>query len=257
MKFHARGNALTRRGLRSICKVLGIGEPEVWAVLNVETRGFGFLPDRCPQILFERHIFSRLTAMRFDGRHPDISNANPGGYAGGAAEYARLEKAMALDADAALASASWGIGQVMGFNHKLAGYDTVAAMVKDMVKGEDAQLMAVATFIKNNSLHKPLARHDWAAFARGYNGPDFRRNDYDNRLAAAHARFAALLPDLDLRTAQAALGYLGFPPGPIDGLHGRLTRSALIRFQEKHKLLVTGELDRTTKSRLFAAAWPK
>ena len=38
-----------------------VGLPEIWAVLRVETRGCGFLPDRRPQILFERHIFHRET----------------------------------------------------------------------------------------------------------------------------------------------------------------------------------------------------
>lgn len=257
MQFLAKGTALTRRGMNNACRVLGIGEPEVWAVLNVETRGFGFLPDRRPQILFERHIFSRLTSRRFDAGHPDLSSASPGGYAGGGAEYARLQKAMTLDRNAALAAASWGIGQVMGFNHKAAGHATVGAMVKAMVKDEDAQLLAMMSFIKNNGLHSPLARHDWAAFARGYNGPDFRKNDYDHRLQAAHAKFEALLPDLELRTAQAALTYLGFSPGPIDGLQGRLTRSALLAFQQQRGLPVTGELDRTTRSRLLADAWPR
>lgn len=257
MEFKGKGTPLSRRGMNSVCKSLGVAEPVVCAVLNVETRGFGFLPDRRPQILFERHVFSRLTGGKFDARNPDISNRSPGGYAGGAAEYARLRKAMALDRDAALASTSWGIGQVMGFNHKVAGYETVAAMVMDMVKGEDAQLAAMARFITNKRLASALVHTDWTAFARGYNGRDFKINDYDTRLAGAHAKFKTLLPDLTLRAAQAALTYLGFSPGPIDGLRGRLTRSALIQFQQKHRLAATGELDKATKSRLLATAWPK
>lgn len=257
MDFRGQGRALTKKGFRTVCESLGVGEPEIWAVLNVETRGYGFLPDRRPQILFERHVFSRLTERRHDARHSDLSSQRPGGYAGGAAEYLRLKKAMTLDSDAALQSTSWGIGQVMGFNYQAAGYETVSAMVMDMIGDEDTQLIAMTNFIGNNQLARALAHHDWTAFARGYNGKDFHRNDYDTRLAAAHAKFRAILPDLNLRRAQAALSYLGFSPGPIDGLRGRLTASALIRFQEKHKLPATGDLDRVTRSRLFAAAWPE
>src|SRR5450759_3249470 len=107
MNFQGEGRPLSDEGLGQICSTLGVSEPEVWAVLTVETRGFGFLQDRRPRILFERHVFHRLTQGRHDSGHADISNAKAGGYAGDAAEYARLEKAMGLDRDAALESASW------------------------------------------------------------------------------------------------------------------------------------------------------
>lgn len=257
MEFEGEGKPTSGKGMRSVGKSLGVAEPAVWAVLNVETQGFGFPPDRRPQIPFERQVFSRLAGGQFDHGNRDIGDENRDGYAGGAAEYARLHKAMGLDSDAAPASASWGIGQVMGFKDEVAGYETVAAMVGDMVKDEAAQWVAMARFIANERLSTALARNDWTAFARGDNGKDFRRNDHDARVAAAHAKCTTLLPDLNLRTAQAALTYLGMSPGPIDGLRGRLARSALIPFQQKHKLAATGELDKATKSRLLAAAWPK
>jgi N-acetylmuramidase len=47
----------------------------------------------------------------------------------------------------------------------------------------------MANFLKASRLDEPLARHDWAAFARGYNGPEFSRNQYDTRLAAAFRNF--------------------------------------------------------------------
>ena len=128
--------------------------------------------------------------------------------------------------------ASWGIGQVMGFNHKVAGFDTVNALVKNMVKDENAQLLAMANFIKGNNLAGALQRTNWVSFARGYNGRDFKKNEYDTRLAAAHTKYKIILPDLALRSAQAALHYLGFNTEPIDGICGRRTRSALIQFQE-------------------------
>ena len=122
MEFSGKGAPISGAGMAKVCDTLDVGEPEIWAVLTVETRGFGYLPDRRPQILFERHWFSRLTNRRFDGAHPDISNRSPGGYKGGAAEYARLAQARALDEEAALKSASWGLPQIMGFNHAGAGF---------------------------------------------------------------------------------------------------------------------------------------
>ena len=255
MDFQGQGRPLSDEGMDRVCETLGVEEAEVWAVLTVETRGFGFLQDRRPQILFERHIFRRLTDGHYDVGNTDISNTKPGGYVGGPGEYTRLEKAIGLDRGAALRSASWGLGQVMGFNHKIAGFDTVDDMVTDMVMNEDAQLLAMANFIKGNNLAGALRRHSWASFARGYNGQDFKRNEYDTRLAAAHAKFKTILPDLILRTAQSALLYLDIDPGPIDGLRGRRTRSALILFQERNSLPVTGELDEETEEMLFAEAF--
>lgn len=255
MNFQGQGRPLSDEGMDQVCSTLGVSEPEVWAVLTVETRGFGFLQDRRPQILFERHIFHKLTNGRYDSGNADISNAKAGGYVGGPGEYTRLGKALGLDWESALQSVSWGIGQVMGFNYQVAGFASVGAMVADMTKDENAQLLAMANFIKGNNLASALQRQNWVSFARGYNGPDFKKNEYDARLAAAHAKYKMMLPDLALRTAQAALLYLGFDPGPIDGFRGRRTRSALMQFQEQSGLPDTGELDHDTGSKLLAEAF--
>jgi len=256
MNYQGQGRPLSDAGMERICGALGVAAPQVWAVLTVETHGFGFLADRRPQILFERHVFHRLTQGRYDGAHADISYAKPGGYVGDAGEYLRLEAAIGLDRNAALQSASWGIGQLMGFNYELAGFPGVDDMVAAMVKDEDAQLLAMGNLIKGNKLDRALQRRNWASFARGYNGPDFKKNEYDTRLAAAHARYRIMLPDLALRTAQAALLYLGIDPWPVDGFRGRRTRSALSQFQGQSGLPETGELDRGTESKLLAAAFP-
>nr|WP_067298336.1 N-acetylmuramidase domain-containing protein [Marinobacterium profundum] len=255
MNFQSKGKPLSDSGLEQICDTLGVGGAEVWAVLSVETRGFGFLENRKPRILFERHIFHRRTDGAFDQENPNISNSAPGAYSGGPAEYARLEAAMQLNTQAALESASWGIGQVMGFNYAVAGYADVNVMVDAMVADEDSQILAMAHFIKGNNLATAMQRKNWEAFARGYNGPAFRKNDYDVRLAAAHARFRVALPNLGLRTAQAALLFLGFDPGPVDGVRGRRTRSGLVQFQERFGLNQSGELDQATEQALSQAAF--
>ena len=255
MDFHGSGKPINSGGLDQVCSVLGATAPAIWAVLTVETRGFGFLPDRRPQILYERHIFHRLSNGKFSLTNGDVSNAKAGGYIGGAAEYGRLEKALALDRSAALQSVSWGIGQVMGFNFKAAGFASVEDMVDAMIKDENAQLMAMANFVKSQGLDKAMQQEHWADFARGYNGSEFKKNEYDTRLAAAHAKCKVLLPNLELRAAQAALVYLGFDPGPVDGCRGKRTHASLLAFQEKMELPETGELDLVTEQKLLARAF--
>src|SRR2546430_12480373 len=49
-----------------------------------------------------------------------------------------------------------------------------------------------------------LRARDWTTFASKYNGPKFQENQYDTKLATAFAMLSSSLPDLELRTAQAA-----------------------------------------------------
>ena len=156
-------------------QTLESGAAEIWTVLAVETKGFGYLENRRPAILFERHYFHRLTGGAFDA-FPAISSSTPGGYLGGMREYDRLLQAVSLDRHAALSSASWGIGQIMGSNFAQAGFTSVEEMVDAMVQSEDHQLTAMARFVCSTGLHKALGKHDWAAFARGYNGPSYLKN---------------------------------------------------------------------------------
>lgn len=48
----------------------------------------------------------------------------------------------------------------------------------------------MARFIARAGLADALRARDWPAFARGYNGPGYRRNAYDTKLAKAYARYA-------------------------------------------------------------------
>ena len=123
-----------------------VGLAEIWSILSVEASGCGFLTDRRPAILFERHIFSRLTNGTYDADDPDISAPTAGGYGSpGAHQFARLAAAIQLDRPAALQSASWGLGQILGENFKQAGFEDIETMVSTMVSGEDKQLLAMAT----------------------------------------------------------------------------------------------------------------
>jgi hypothetical protein len=255
MEFQGAGTPLSASGLAKGFDLLTVGPAEVWAVLTVETGTCGFLGDRRPSILFEQHIFHQQTGGKFDSTAPDISNKTPGNYgARGGHQYDRLMRAAALDRKSALLSASWGIGQVMGFNTGIAGYADVESLVKAMSESEDNQLLATANEIKSNNLDGALRSHDWADFARGYNGPNYKINKYDLRLAAGYAKYATgLLPDLDVRAAQLYLTYLGYAPGPIDGVAGRFTQSALQQFQLKSGIQVTGQVDIDVLNALRAA----
>jgi hypothetical protein len=252
--FVGASTPISAGGLDRATQLLGSGAAEIWTVLEVETKGFGYLPDRRPAILFERHFFHRLTGGKFDDQAPSISSSIPGGYLGGAREYDRLAQAIALDRHAALSSASWGIGQIMGSNFAEAGFPSVEAMVDAMVQAEDNQLTAMARFVCSAGLSKPLAAHDWAGFARGYNGPNYAKNQYDTLLARHYQMFAAgPLPDIRVRQAQALLTFLDIDPGGVDGMAGRLTRAAVVRFRAAHGMGISDQIDDALIDALTAA----
>jgi hypothetical protein len=223
----------------------------IWAVIEVETasitQGFGFLLDRRPQILFERHKFREFTKGVFNSIAPDISGP-VGGY--GVSQYPRIDKALRLcqqrrlGIEPALKSASWGIGQVMGFNHNLAGYPSAAAMVKDMIESEDNQLFAMTMFLQNSGLAAHLIKRDWTKFAVGYNGKDQATHKYDYRLETQYRRFiSGSLPNLQVRAAQAALLILGYSPGRIDGVLGQRSQNAIANYRIASGLPVGNTLD--------------
>jgi len=158
------------------------------AVKEVESKGSGFQADGRAVILFERHIFHRLTKGKFSKQYPDISNPDAGGYGKYSDQYDRLAKARELDQDAALKSCSWGLFQCMGFNFSVCGYSNLTTFITAMNQSEKDHLFAFCNFVIANGLDDELQRKDWAGFARGYNGKNYRINKYDEKLQKAYDR---------------------------------------------------------------------
>src|SRR3977135_145860 len=101
LPFQGSAFALSSDGLATVSNNLGVHAPEIWTGLAVEPSGCGFLSDRRPQILYERHIFHRLTQGRYDDG--DISDPQPGGYGPrGAPQYERPPKTTTKDTGAVL-----------------------------------------------------------------------------------------------------------------------------------------------------------
>lgn len=172
------------------------------AVQKVETGGRGGFwnePERRPVILFEGHIFWQQLKKR--GISPEqhvTGNENilyekwtNRHYVGGVKEYGRLEKARAIHKEAADASASWGMFQIMGFNHAACGENSVASFVDMMHKSELHQLLLSLRFINANpKMRLALQQRDWTEFAKRYNGPGYAKNQYDTKLRSAYESFS-------------------------------------------------------------------
>ncbi|MEW9855865.1 N-acetylmuramidase domain-containing protein [Novosphingobium sp. M1R2S20] len=235
---------------------LGCSVAALRAVAHVESAGSGFLPNRRPKILFERHIFHRRTRGEHSAAHPHISSARPGAYLGGAREYERLHAAMALNRTVALESASWGKFQIMGFNHALCGHEDVESFVAGMVAGEGPQLATFTAFLKSAGLADELRRCDWAGFARGYNGPAYAAHAYDRKIGSAHARFLeeeCARPLLKLGDQGDHVAQLQTLLGArADGAFGPLTLQAVLALQKRNGISADGIVGPVTWARLLA-----
>lgn len=185
----------TRDDIIAAAKRINVPAAQIKAINDVESPKGGFYADGTPVILFERHkYYQALTDRHWYTKrnemhlnYPDICNPSAGDY-NVRPQYEKLEIAATLNWDAAHESASWGFGQVMGFNWQKLGYESVRDFVTKMYESEGQQLDAVCRYIKATGLDAALRRKDWAAFAKGYNGKDYQRNDYDNKMASAYAR---------------------------------------------------------------------
>lgn len=235
-------------------KELGCEVAAIKAVATVESAGSGFLKNGKPKILFERHLFHRLTKGKFD-MFPDISNKRPGGYTKD--EYARLEKARQLDDPAALKSASWGMFQILGSNHKAAGFGSVEEYVIASTTGVRAHLEAFVSFIKADArLLKAIVTKNWTLFARVYNGPAYKKNAYDKKMAAEYKEFhkaAAQAKTASMLRIQVELIRRGLYTGHADGIYGPKTKEAISKFEDIVGLPVTGVVSGALVDKLFPA----
>ncbi len=195
MNFTGAAKKLDDIDLPTIGAQIDVGEDEIHAFLDVETRGGGFDSKGRPKMLFEPHVFYRELkdpAQRDKAVRSGVAYKRWGAQKYPKDSYPRLKNAIRINKVAALRSCSWGLGQVMGFNHKLAGYYNVEAMVVKFLEDEEYHLQAAIDFIISTGLDDELRRHDWAGFAKGYNGSQYAKHGYHLKLAAAFKKWQGI-----------------------------------------------------------------
>lgn len=182
--------------LPRIGALIGVGEDEIHALLDVESAGRGFDTKGRVKILYEPHVFYRNSSGRVRDQAVRIGVAYPRWRQKPYPKdsYPRLKAAMKLSPEIGMLACSWGLGQILGENFKLAGFETIHDMVDAFKTGEAAQLEGMVNFIKNTGLDKHLRNHDWEKFARGYNGPNYHVHGYHTRLKQAFDKWSKI-PD--------------------------------------------------------------
>ncbi len=247
-------------------EIVGCAPEALQAVIEVETPGFGFDPEGYLVCLPELHKIPRYLpadkrrAARRAGlwrrkwsrdQYRGLSSYTRNPDHAGKQRRALWGRIAALDERTAWLVTSWGLPQLMGFNYRLAGYDSPEAMVRAFADSEVAQIEAMGRFIVARGLDDELRALDWRGFARGYNGPG-QVARYAGLLARAHSRLsgeasAAQRPaglkmgaeGDQVRALQQRLTALGYNVD-ADGDFGPETKFAVQRFQHENGLVVDG-----------------
>lgn len=194
MNFVGKGKRLDRIDITTVAQGMQCGEDELRAFMEVETAGSGFDNRGRPKMLFEPHVFYRnLTGdLREKAVSQGLAYKRWGMRRYPSNSYPILEKALAVDEEAALMSASWGLGQILGENHKIVNYSTVKSMILAFMEDEQHHLQAMADFIIANKIDDDLAEHRWSVVARVYNGPGYAKHGYHERLRKAYLKWSSV-----------------------------------------------------------------
>lgn len=211
--------------LATLAKRLGTEEPALRAVLRVECGtddpARWVAPDGRPIIRVEaQHVLRRLPGVQspqllrisdragywYGGRGPAPARPWEGHevhFDGAWANYHRQDRAGglpcewdALDAATTLVGAgvaaecaSWGPGQIMGFNAEAMGISV--ARLRELAATPEGGLEAFALFLERVQPQAlaSLREHDWYGFALRYNGAG-KVQDYGDKLARAYRSVA-------------------------------------------------------------------
>ena len=245
----------------TIARAIGVDSAGLLAVIEVESNGIqgevinGRLE---PIIRYEGHYFDKLCnpSIRDAARKAGVSAKEAGEIKNPASQRDRwklLLKAAQFDAAAAYQSVSYGVGQVMGAHWKVLGYTSVDALVAAARSGFQGQVDLMVRYIKSFGLIDELKALDFSGFARGYNGKNYRKYQYDTKMQAAYVRNGGSNGvdavrsgtlrigsiGAGVRDIQALLKSAGFNIS-VDGDFGISTKNAIIALQKKNGLIPDG-----------------
>jgi hypothetical protein len=260
-----------KQQIQTLSDSIQVQLPTLLAVIETESNG---VPGKIiagklePLIRYEGHYFDKLCnpSVRDAARKAGVSSPIAGKVKNPSDQvdvWALVRKAAQYDKDAAYQACSYGVGQVMGAHYKKLGYASVMDLVNDARMGLIGQVRLMTKFIKLFGLDDELRNLDWSGFARGYNGPNYIKNDYANKLAKAYVENGGT-SSIDptranslrigskgaaVRDIQKLLNTAGFTIN-VDGDFGKTTQQAVRAFQQRNGITVDGVVGPETQQAL-------
>lgn len=231
------------------------------AIAEVEAAGHVFAVvrgKREPLIRWEGHYFDRriVNGKRAAARKAGLASPAAGAVRNPSSQAKRwdiVRRAAAIDEQAAKESFSIGLGQVMTSHWRKLGFKSVDEMISLARKDAAGQIELMVRYIVEFGLADEVRRRDWAGFARGYNGPAYKKYRYHTKMAEAYARIikghvaaspaAGMLKmgasGAKVRELQQLLLRAGQAVN-VDGDYGPSTKAAVLAFQKANKLAADG-----------------
>ena len=114
-------------------------------------------------------------------------------------------------------------------------------------------------FIVKNGLLNALRTGDFTTFAKRYNGPAYKTNAYDTKMAAAAAKYkkvfqspaaAREVANEEVRKIQKIFSDLGCYDGPVNGFEDQKLRDAIFKFQTDNGLVADGKYGHMTMKKV-------
>lgn len=180
-----------------IANKFDIEESVLRAVVQIESGGSGFYADGSIKLRFEGHQFKKYLELKgldieelINDKYDDViySYSERNNYKHGVDEYNR---AIEIDKESAMLSTSFGAFQIMGFNYKNAGYETVENFVKAQYSYK-GQVEAFTSYIASNkNLLNALKEKNFTNFAKLYNGAGYAANQYDVKIQNLYDQFSS------------------------------------------------------------------
>lgn len=143
------------------------------------------------------HPTVRFECLKFNEASPkkapcEISNRFPFGKPSDT-DYDAFKNALEINKELTLSSSSYGLGQIMGFNYKEVGYNSVEEYYLAMFE-EKNQVDAFLIFLKKyrsgvilDELKK--TNTNWVVIAKNYNGEAYEKNDYHTKLKTKYQEY--------------------------------------------------------------------
>lgn len=161
-----------------------------YAVVMVESNGRGYRNNGFPIIRFEKHVFVRYLKNNKATQHLIRKAENLKG-----SGWDAYQAALKIEPTYAKLATSFGMFQIMGFNHAIVGYETVDEFVAAMEESVEKQIEAFCRFVLYNYMQSAIKHKRFADFAARYNGANYLMNSYDTKLEDAYNAALALESD--------------------------------------------------------------
>lgn len=237
--YIGEGRQITEREVAEIAGAHGIPAYLALAATSVETPNLeGSWSSGALVALYEDHVAWRNTAGEIRKLLSEAGLAAPNwkDLPYPASPYPAIDRCAAIaGAEVAAKATSWGMYQILGENAVALGYKSAVDMVETFAASERAQVEGWIRFLDKNDLKGPLLREDFVAYARGYNGPKFAENRYDQKLRERAAEFKAKY-GAGLVTSNAVVpadpGEVPAPTGGAIDLTGHSVSDMLVLLQK-------------------------